>query len=816
MASYMKDKAGTLKRIENFIHDKHGFYDCCNLRGRLHPKRVPVIIRHHAAVGRVTYDEAIAGQYKPASVGDIFGPTWSTHWFKLDITIPKDWEGKEIWLLWNSQSEAMVWKDGKPIQGLSACPDDYLRTDFILTRSAAKNEFKQTLYIEMACNGLFGAGLRHIIRPPDLHKKFALTQAEIAIVDPMVYDLLVDMEVMLGLAKHLPEQSHRAYEAMLAANEMINIIEIGEPKTYERAKEKGASFFAKGNGDSQITIHAVGHSHIDSAWLWSYAETKRKCARSWSSSLLMMKDYPDFTFACSQAQQYQWMKEDYPSIYDDIKTYVARGQFIPVGGTWVEMDGNLPSGESFVRQFLYGQRYFRQEFDVTCREFWLPDTFGYAPQLPQIMSQSGISRFITQKMSWNKNKFPHHTFHWEGLDGTKVLTHFPPGDNYGMKGDVDEVMKTLNNCEDKGRIDNLLFLYGYGDGGGGPNPHMVEKLKRMHNTDGCPRVKFSSPDAMMSLIEEHESPKLCKWVGELYFETHQGTYTTQSQIKRENRKGEVLFHNLEFISTLALRTQSSSSLKSNAYVYPADDIERMWKLFLLNQFHDVLPGSSINEVNNDAIVYYKEIQEKGQALLNGAISAVFQDGKGPLVNIALNGLGWSRTEVVEVGRSDEPKTPKQKRKKMKTEVPQTGRKLALVTVPAYGAAKVDEETGTDVKEDIACNATVDKQTESIVLQNRLIEATVDKIGKVVSLKMKSNGRECIDGGCGNQFVLYTDRPASYDAWNVEHYHLETRKEVFEVIEAARIVEKSRLRVEIKVNLKISDSSNIIQNIVLDA
>ncbi|XP_006817807.1 alpha-mannosidase 2C1-like [Saccoglossus kowalevskii] len=291
----------------------------------------------------------------------------------------------------------------------------------------------------MACNEMFGTG-NGLINPPDKNKLFTLSKAEIVIFDRDVYNLIMDFEVLIGIVKNLPDDSQRGYQALYTANTMVNMCNIYDRDSYKKAKDCAKKFLSQQNGDSQHTVHAMGHCHIDSAWLWTYGETKRKCARSWSSTLRLIEKYPDYIFTCSQAQQFEWLKDNYPELYKEIKTQVTSKKFIPVGGCWVEMDGNLPSGESFIRQFLYGQRFFKNEFGMKCKEFWLPDTFGYSAQLPQIMKGAGIERFVTQKLSWSLvNKFPHNTFVWEGLDGSQVLTHFPPGDCYTMKATVEDV-----------------------------------------------------------------------------------------------------------------------------------------------------------------------------------------------------------------------------------------------------------------------------------------------------------------------------------------------------------------------------------------
>jgi len=342
----------------------------------------------------------------------------------------------------------------------------------------------------VACNSLFG----NSFNSSDLNLTGYLRKAEIAIFDPKAWDLLWDFQVIADMAEHLPVDSPRGGQALYAANAMINVLELEDPATWEAGRQIAAEFFAAHTGDSEHQLSAVGHAHIDTAWLWPLAETMRKCVRTFSTAVRYMEDYPDYIFACSQAQQYEWMKEQHPGLYEKIKAKVEEGRFIPTGGAWVEPDTNVPSGESLVRQFLFGQRYFQDEFGVTCQEFWVPDVFGYSAALPQIMQQAGIRYFLTQKMSWNQfNKLPSHTFLWEGLDGSQVLTHFPPVDTYNSMANVKEVLFNVSNYKDHDRSNQSYLLFGFGDGGGGPTRAMLEQLNRMKDVDGLPQVTQRTP-----------------------------------------------------------------------------------------------------------------------------------------------------------------------------------------------------------------------------------------------------------------------------------------------------------------------------------
>ncbi|XP_013784457.2 alpha-mannosidase 2C1-like [Limulus polyphemus] len=621
MASMFKNKRTTLERVEKFISPL--YFTDANLYGKLYNESIKLsglYCCNLPAKEKMTFSQVLEqGEFVEVKIGESFGPTWATHWFRVDVEIPESWEGKEVHLRWNSNSEAMVWSDnGIPLQGLSGGLENQLRENFIITRCASVEEFHKVFYIEMACNTAFGAGSTGLISPPCPNQYFTLKLAEIAVFDRKVYGLLVDLEVLLGMVKYLPSESSQAYEALYAANEMVNTIVPGCRETYQKAEEIAHTFFSQRNGDRQHVIMAVGNCHIDCAWLWPFSETIRKCGRSWSSTVRLMEEYPNFYFACSQAQQFSWVKEYYPALYEQIRTYVSKGQFIPVGGSWVEMDGNIPSGEAFIRQFLYGQKFFQEEFGITCKELWLPDTFGFSAQLPQIMRHCGMTNFLTQKLSWNLvNRFPHNNFFWQGIDGSTVLTHLPPGDSYEMKVTVEEAIKTFQNLQDKGRVSCSLMLFGYGDGGGGPTLDMLERQKRLVNVDGVPRVQLSTPQNFFDCLE-NSSNNLCFWVGDLYLELHNATYTTQAVIKSMNRKCEFALRRTEILLSILMAEKKEPKTD-----YPSLKLENIWKTLLLTQFHDVLPGTSINKVNEEAFKMLNDVFDCAAELENVAALELF-------------------------------------------------------------------------------------------------------------------------------------------------------------------------------------------------
>ncbi|XP_077452949.1 alpha-mannosidase 2C1 [Stigmatopora argus] len=776
----LKNRRTLLERAEKFVSEI--YFTDCNLRGRLYGETHPLeSVSSFMSSKRITLSEAQTQQFRPYKVGDNFGPTWWTCWFKVVLKIPSSWKGKEVHLLWESDGEAMLWRDEKPVQGLTKEGE---KTSYILSDCLTEEEEHiVNLYVELACNSLFGAGQRSMIAAPDPNKTFSVQKAELVVFNRHVRELLTDFELLIDIVKELGENDQRSYQALFTVNEMVNVSDPTDPSSFPKAHALAQNFFSQSNGKSQHTVHAMGHCHIDSAWLWPYDETIRKCARSWVTAIRLMEKNPEFVFTCSQAQQFEWVKNSYPGLFSEIQRFVELGKFIPVGGTWVEMDGNLPSGESMVRQFLEGQHFFEQHFQKKCKEFWLPDTFGYSAQLPQIMQGSGISNFLTQKLSWNLvNTFPHSSFFWEGLDGSKVLTHFPPGGSYGMMGKVEDLVKTVKQNKDKGRVNHSAILFGFGDGGGGPTQLMLDRLRRVQDTDGLPKVKMSSPDELFSQLWA-DSHLLCTWTGELFLELHNGTYTTQAQIKRGNRQCETLLHDIEIASSLALRHDKT-------FQYPVAKLRELWRLLLLNQFHDVIPGTCIEMVVEDALRYYEDIKKTGATLLQESLGALLSKGDATGV---FNSLPWERLEVLQI--QDGPGEDH----------------LVLARAPSIGLCPIK-----DIKPQAPVCVTV-QADGSVLMENGIIRTVVNKDGTLRSLGLVKASREVIsDGSCGNQFVIFDDVPLYWDAWDVMDYHLQTRKPVVGVVKPVHVLLSHELKVSVSFTLRISDNSTITQEIVMDA
>ncbi|KAJ9074024.1 Glycoside hydrolase, 38 vacuolar alpha mannosidase, variant 2 [Entomophthora muscae] len=648
----------------------------------------------------------------------------------------------------------------------------------------------------MACNGLFGNG-QYLIGPPE-NRTYPILLAELAIPNSLAFQLRHDFHIIRDLAKKLPETSSRGARALRVANKVMNVFQRdGNPDALKLCLKITGEFLRVKGAAERHKLIAVGHCHIDTAWLWPYGETKRKTARSWSTQLQLMDQYPDFVFVCSQAQQYEWLEADYPGLFKRIKEKAAQGKFLPIGGTWVEMDCNVPSGEAFCRQFLLGQRYFESHFGKRCKVFWLPDTFGYSAQLPQIIKQADMDYFFTQKLSWNNiNKFPHTTFHWVGLDGTRVLAHMAPGETYNAQGVVEDIMFSESNNKDKGVINGGLYLFGNGDGGGGPLPAMIERINRMQDVDGLPKVQYgSAEDFYNEVAGSEEVSDLPEWHGELYLELHRGTYTSHSSIKKYNRYTELLLRDLEFMAVFAKVFHGAD--------YPSNEITRLWKLVCLNQFHDVLPGSSIGLVYDDALDYYRDVVSKADALIEEAYKVLIPD-KGTCEGYAFfNSLSWARTEVVAIPRANALPS---------CQMSKDGQ-LAYVLAEDIGAMGVEYRSETQVTS-IASAASVTHDNGTFVLSNPHLRAVFNSTGQITSIVDKHSGREFVASGrLINQLVIHEDIPLYWDAWDVEVYHLEKYQRCNGVVS---IEESGPTMSSLVCEYKLSPTSKLRQHIRLSA
>jgi alpha-mannosidase len=675
-------------------------------------------------VDRISWDEAQRLEYRPAHLGERFGPLWATYWFRGLATIPEEWRGARVDLLWYTGGEATLWQDGRVSVGLNRHHSEAALADEAEPGAVA-------FEVELACNGLFGADDAPV----------ELSRCEVARFDPAAWKLAHDFEVLRAL------EAHPATDPALAGELRGRLEELADDPGDGTAIL--AELYAQRNGTYAHEIVAVGHAHIDTAWLWPLAETYRKTVRTFSTAVRYMDEYPEYRFACSQAQQYAWIKERNPDLWERIRAKVADGQFAPVGGSWVEPDLNLPSGEALVRQLLVGQRFFERELGRRCEEFWAPDAFGYNGQLPQLMRGAGITRFLTQKLSWNRFTRPEHTtFVWQGIDGSEVLAHFPPGDDYNSMATVGDLLKTARENKDLEQSGTSALVYGHGDGGGGPTREMLETLARARDLQGLPRTRLGSPIDLFEALEAEPAERPVV-VGELYLEYHRGTYTSQAFVKRGNRRGEQLLHDAEFLAV------------ARGGDYPRAELDRLWKLLLLQQFHDILPGSSIRLVYEDAARDFAELEAAGTALIG--------DGPTPV-----NTTGYARREIV----AD-----------------------SAVEAPPYGVGVVVEPDD-------------EVRIDGLTLENAHLRVTLSPDGSVESVFHKASGRETL-AAPGNRLELYDDDPVAFDAWDIDPYTLNTRRDAAPA-ESYEVLTETPLRAEIAFERPLGAASRMRQVVRLDA
>ncbi|MDX6636581.1 MAG: alpha-mannosidase, partial [Solirubrobacterales bacterium] len=744
---------------------------------------------------RIGWDEAQRLSYTDAALGEEFGPLWATYWFRLELVAPAEWQGLPVDLLWDSGCEATLWREGQPLQGLNAggrAP----RTAARLTACAEAAE-RFELQVEMACNPWTGSPLPAIEgldpaqiegrrlgsawiedtdgSPPFREAPARLRQVALARFDPEAWDLRWDFEVLRrleaehdrGLDPHWAGFLHGALERF--CNEWASADRASWPEArailLEALAERGPAHAHR--------VFAVGHTHLDTAWLWPIDETRRKFVRSVANQLALMDRYPEHRFAASSAQHYAWLKEDAPELFGRVRERVGEGRWSVLGGSWVESDCNMPSGESLVRQFLYGQRWFERELGARCREHWSPDTFGHTGALPQILRASGIERWLTQKLSWNQFTKPeHHSFTWEGIDGSTVLAHMPPSNTCNAAMTIRQVRESVARFRDGDRSEVSLMMFGWGDGGGGPDPEMLETARRIADLRGLPRVEPASSEEFFERLAD-DAERLATVAGELYLEFHRGTYTSQLRTKQGNRRSEVALGDAEAAAALASRLAGAD--------YPANELAGLWQTLLLHQFHDVLTGTSIAAVHRRAERDHADLIASAAEIRDAALRALCGAGAGA---IAVNLAPFARTELAREPGAQEP---------------------LLVEAPAYGFGRVVE--ASDAVE-------VREAGGALVLENGAIRATLDAGGRVTSLVELGGGREALRAP-GNVFELHEDRPTSYDAWELEPYHGETRQEC-DGAHSFAVESSGPLRAQVAFEHAIGAASRIRQVVRLDA
>ncbi|WP_406372618.1 glycosyl hydrolase-related protein [Streptomyces sp. NBC_01550] len=726
------------------------------IRPAVHPESVPLDVAVWTAPGEpVPIAEGLAAPTVPIAVGDRWGAPWGTSWFRVSGTVPQAWAGRTVEALLDLgfdenmpgfQCEGLVHRpDGTPVKGLNP------RNQWVRIGAPVAGGEDVLLHIEAASNPVILD--YHPFLPTQLGDKetagsepqYTLARMDLAVFDENVWNLVQDLEVLGELMAELPVEGARRWDVLRAVGRALDKVDLQDVNgTAAAARAELATVLAAPAEPSAHRISAVGHAHIDSAWLWPLRETVRKVARTTSNMTALLEDEPDFVFAMSQAQQFAWIKEHRPEVYAKVKKAVSDGRFVPSGGMWVESDTNMPGSEAMARQFVHGKRFFLDEFGVENDEAWLPDTFGFAAGLPQIIKAAGSKWLLTQKISWSQtNKFPHHTFQWEGIDGTRIFTHFPPVDTYNCSMKGSEIAHAAKNFKDKGVARHSLAPTGWGDGGGGTTREMVAKAARMRSLEGSATVTWETPAEFFTKAEA-EYPNAPVWVGELYLELHRATLTSQARTKQGNRRSEHLLREAElWATTAAVRT---------GFPYPYAELDRIWKTVLLHQFHDILPGSSIAWVHREAEKTYAAVADE----LNGIVAAAQR---------ALAGDPASGELLVF---NSAPHT--------RGGVPAGG--AGAVTLGSPGRLAPREAGG-------------------YVLDNGLLQVEIDGRGLVVSAYDIGAERETVaPGQAANLLQIHPDFPNMWDAWDVDAFYRNTVTDLTELDELTPVEDEGSVGVRI--------------------
>ncbi|HET7432699.1 MAG TPA: glycoside hydrolase family 38 C-terminal domain-containing protein [Nocardioides sp.] len=681
----------------------------------------------------VPFAEARHAAYEPGHVGQRWGPAWGTTWFRLTGEVPASARRPEgvvdlgfTWAVPGFQAEALVYDaDGQHVKALNP------RNRWLPLEPGQRVEW----YVEAAANPDVLRGWRPTDEGDRLTSSrdplYTLAGADICELETEVFDLVADLEVADGLRRSLPDDQ-RARELLDAIERALDALDLTDvPGTAGAARAALAPALARPAAPGGHVVSAVGHAHIDSAWLWPVRETVRKVARTVANVVQLLDTDDSLVYAMSSAQQWAWLEEHHPALFARVVEHVRGGRFVPVGGMWVESDTNLVGGEAMARQFVLGKRWFLEHLGVEPREVWLPDSFGYTAALPQIVDLAGMRWFLTQKISWNTtNPFPHHTFWWEGIDGTRVFTHFPPVDTYNSELTGAELAHSAANFRDRGPAARALVPFGHGDGGGGPTRGMLARARRTADLAGSPRVRVESPEAFFTAAEEEYAVRAPVWTGELYLEIHRGTYTSQAAMKDGNRRSEHLLREAELWSaTAAVR---------GLLDYPADELRQAWETVLLHQFHDILPGSSIAWVHREARATYARVCADLEGLVERALDALAGDGRG---TVAFNAAPVDRLGVSALGAAE----------------PDDARLASTVVAAEDGGA---------------------------LLANDHLVVTLDADGVIRSVLDREHGRQMLPpGGAAGLLELHPDHPVRWDAWDLdEHY----RHRVTELTDAVEV------------------------------
>ena len=736
------------------------------------------------------------------------GETWKGRdlylWMNKIVEIPSSWADKSVVGIFdfgetgagnNSGFESLFYLNNKPYQGVDS---NHKEVFFPKETPGTKLELLFRLW-----TGLEGGGVPR-------EQEHRINRAQIAWLDEKVDDLFYNAMVILETIAELDEYSADKVHLTKILNNAFKLIDWSYPgsdKFYESVHQAADYLneeIDKIDKHSVVNVTCIGHTHIDVAWLWRLKHTREKCARSFSTVLRLMERYPEYIFLQTQPQLYEYVKNDYPELYEAIKQKVNDGSWEIDGGMWLEADCNIPSGESLVRQLLVGSRFIKEEFNKDVEYLWLPDVFGYSWALPQILKKSGINTFMTTKISWNQyNRMPHDTFNWRGIDGTDILTHFittpepwsQPGSwfyTYNGRLTPKTVKGVWDAYTDKNLTTDMLVSYGFGDGGGGVNREMLEYRRRLDKMPGLPNVKTGKAGEYFKALREkieNTNEYVHTWDGELYLEYHRGTYTSQAYTKMMNRKLEFLYRETEWLGTL------NSLVNSDWDAYPSTNLLKGWKIILRNQFHDIIPGSSITEVYEDAKIEYKEAEDLALAAKENFDLSNESENTWTVINNA----NWDRCEVIEIETEIEGNFYDGDNK-LEAQRKNNKYLVKVEHVPATGFKVINLRTESINKEESVFNYSKDS------IETPIYSIKWNEVGQLTSLFDKENNREVLaKNQRGNVLQMFEDKPMAHEAWDIDIYYQEKMREVTD-IQNIELIENGNLRAVVRFSYKYMNTT----------
>ena len=720
---------------------------------------------------------------KPVQIGERWQGRDRYCWFSRHIEIPESWFDRTVIGYFdfgrsgggnNSGFESLLYIEGEPYQGV-----DMNHQEVIFPKDAAGKTYRLQFRL---WSGLEGGGQPRL-------QEYQFAAAKIGWLDGACDDLYYTAIAALQTIDWLDKNDERRVSLLHELNQAFLLVDWAQPgssrfyDSIERARDALALSLAKMQKHEAVIAHCIGHTHIDVAWLWRLKHTREKAARSFSTVLRLMELYPEYVFLQTQPQLYEYLKMDYPDMYEKVKEKIEEKRWEADGAMWLEADCNLTSGESLVRQILYGTQFFKKEFGVSCKYLWLPDVFGYSWALPQILKKSNIDTFMTTKISWNTyNRMPHDTFMWRGIDGSSVMAHFittpDPGSRsgwfYTYNGQItaDTIAGAWKGYQDKEINRELLVAYGFGDGGGGVNRDMLEMIRRLDVMPGIPHVQPGRADEYFEGLQERiEKTKgyVHTWDGELYLEYHRGTYTSQAYNKRMNRKLELAYRETEWLSVMA----GGSFAKS---VQPA--LYEGWKIVLRNQFHDIIPGSSIHEVYEDSRKEYEEAQDIVKGTWHQTVQQLLEPKSDEYT--VINSASFDRTGIAIIDRqSQQPvRFVDEENRSLPHQIIDGRDYIVVHQIPAMGMKSIralSDQGLTNLIENDACAPFVIKEKG---LRTPFYELAWNDSGQLVRIYDRVKQREVLpEGEKANVFLVYEDKPLAHDAWDIDMFYQEKRQEI---------------------------------------